>query len=203
MSYVPDVAYSNAMLYGETSPRMRDFLREKTQQLQDYARERGYAIMDRVRDGWDRYHSSAALRRERAILERAGDTYYTRDSVRELYTLTEIQQASPTMQRYILADHYVKRRFEDQRTEGYGGDYHDIDPGRYGNDNYHYRRMNDGLVEVSEEGYRFSEYYEILKGDDRRLYPDEVTAISRTLTRVRAIMAKGEEDPLSKTGGWL
>lgn len=204
--YVTDSTYSNAMLYGETPVSIRDYIREKAETVSAYARERGNAFMSQVKDRWDEYNSDAVLRRMRAIRERTKGAYYTRDMVRELTSLSEIQQAPPVMRQFIMADPWIKERYENQRTEGYGDQYINPYPGVMGQGDYYYRRMDQGMVHLAEEesaGYHYTMYYEILKHDDRELFPVERVGLKRTVDRVKYYMSLGKEDPLSATGAYL
>ena len=201
--YVPDTLYSNALLYGETPPSIREYIREKAEQVSEYARERGYEFMAKVKDRWDEYNNSDTMRRMRAIRERTQGAYYSKDIVRELVTLSELQQAPPVMRQYIMADPEIKERYRNQRMAGYGDQYHDPYPSITGKGDYYYRRMDQGMVHVHETGYTVRNYYEILQLNDRELDAIEKVAVSRTIDRVKYYLKKGEEDPSSPEGNYL
>lgn len=201
--YVPDTLYSNALLYGETSPSVREYIQEKAERVSEYARERGYEFMSKVKERWDYYNNSDTLRRMRAIRERTQGAYYSKDIVRELRTLSEIQQAPPVMINLIMADPEIKERYRNQRMAGYGDRYHDPYPSITGQGDYYYRRMDQGMVHVNETGYTVRNYYEVLQLNDREFDAVEKVMAKNTIERVKYYLALGEEDPSSPEGNYL
>ena len=109
------------------------------------------------------------------------------------------------MQRYLMAEPTTRQMYIDQRCDGYSDTYVDVDPGTIGPAHYDYRRATDGLLMDSptpdangDYGWTAVTYMEELLPDDVELTLSEQVDIQYSWQWLKAIMAEGEQDPVSR-----
>jgi hypothetical protein len=115
-----------------------------------------------------------------------------------------MQNASLTMQRWIMAEPTVRTLFHKQLCDGYSDTYVDMYPGRVGEDHYDYRRVMNGVVVPHEErGGDATTYMEDLIPDDVELDLNDQIDIISSWQFIQAKVAERNEDPTSKYNGTL
>jgi len=135
-------------------------------------------------------------------------SYFQEDRVVALTSIYDIQQASPVMQRYIMAEPTIAKMYDQGRCEGYG--YENPFPNQYGADNYNYRRAMNGMVQMlpsnedqPDGSWKVEIYIEELMEGDRELILPEQAAIAHTWKTVKYALANSLYDPTSKSGEML
>ena len=79
------------------------------------------------------------------------------DTIRQLTTMDELQCASPTMQRVIMANPNIRSRFRTNMLEGYLDTYDDPHPNAYKHTDRTYRQVMDGVVTTEkDQSYAYS-----------------------------------------------
>lgn len=196
----------NLFTAGEPHPSMLQYMRETAQQIGQYAQQSGSQFAQGVVQAYESYYSDDALRHARAALSRV-DSYFQADKITTLSTIYQIQQAQPVMQRFIMSEPTLRQMYHDGRCSGYQGSYVDPFPGQIGEDDYNYRRVMDGLLQLSKPtedmphgDAQFVIYVEELMEGDRPLEIHEQSAITETWRNVRYALAHSLLDPSSKTG---
>lgn len=205
-----NAATFDAITYREPHPATVKFLSDRLNSLVESGKslftEAGNRFMAGARTIYDNTLGENALRRARAVA-RTVQNAFQRDEVRALTELSEIQNASPRMQRWVMANLRAREMFQNQQLDGYSDTYLDLAPGDVGEQHYDYRRVMDGLVQdtetVTEEGeietgWKLSLYFEgeLVEGD-RRLDMTEVADVSSTWDAMKAYLDIGENDPTS------
>jgi len=124
--------------------------------------------------------------------------------VARLTELAEFQDASPYMQRWIMADTAIRQQAMDGQRYGYFETYYDMEPGLVGQEHYDWRQVNDGMVHVPAEGpATWSFYPDELLGSDEKLSPAQQHAILDTQENARMLMALLDQDPTDPVGNVL
>lgn len=103
------------------------------------------------------------------------DNYY-----QELLTFQQLQNANLTMQRWVMAHPQIKQMYVDQNLDGYSGSYVNISGKGVGEDDYNYRRVMDGAVIPTEDGWVVKHYLEDLQIGDQELDHFKKTQIRNT-----------------------
>lgn len=68
------------------------------------------------------------------------------NSVYQLTDIGQLQHATSTMQRWIMANPYIYQMYKKQELDGYSDTYVDRANGLSGVDNYEYRRVTNGIT---------------------------------------------------------
>lgn len=192
----------NTLLYGQQHPSTIEYLASQAAKGFETLTEAGRAFMDRGREIFDHYYGMAAQQFARQVISEASGTYQGQ-YILALMDVERLQQASLTMQRWVMAMPEVRSRYHDQMCSGYAGSYVDMEPGMVGEAHYDWRRVMDGVMVVSEDDWRVTQYVEPLKEGDRDLLHGEQVDILRTWDALGILMALGQEDPTSATGDYL
>ena len=194
----------NALLYGETNPQTTSFLANQIERAKSLFVGAGHAFIDRAQQAFHHYNSSDALRFARKAIASVSHVVET-PRIMELGTLQQMQQASSLMQRWMMANPVARELYEAQRCDGYADTYIDMEPGRFGDAHYDYRRVNQGILVFDEHdgGWSAPQYCDELLEGDRELILEEQVAILRSWDAMNILLAMSKEDPTSPIGGTL
>lgn len=114
-------------------------------------------------------------------------------AISELYDIENLRQASPLMQRYIMANPKLRKKYNEQLCDGYSDSYVDVDPGTIGKDHYDFRRVTNSMVMVNDDTWEAVNYMEDLIKDDVELEFLEKTSILNTWDAVEHFIDLGED----------
>ena len=110
------------------------------------------------------------------------------------------------MQRWIMANPYIREQYHANRLDGYSDSYVDDAPGMICDNHYEYRRVMDGVFVFNEdpedkEDWSFSTYYEdIHNSDTDELDLTEQLQILRTWEALEHFVRNTDDDPTDPTG---
>jgi hypothetical protein len=204
--YVPSTEDFDAMVYSAPHPGTLQYMKQKFDSLSTNLTEMGQQFMAGVRETWERFNGSEAMRRMRAIKRKIGDAMFMRNEIQALTTLGQIQNAPQRMQNLIMSEPTIRTAFYKQRVDGFSATYVDPNPGCIGDFDYNYRRVMTGIVVDDNDGGWKARIYldhdEIPEGEEP-LKIDQQTDALITWDAVKAYLERGKEDPVSQTGGWL
>ncbi len=196
----------NALAYCRPHPGTLQFLAAQRENTSRFLNEAGERFFAGAQDLYERFNSSHAVRAVRAA-GRALSNLWQLDEIRPLVDIGELQNAPPTMQRWIMAEPEVRRLYHQQRIDGYSHTYQDMQPGAIGEEHYDYRRVMDGMVvvdEVADEdgeyGWTATTYLEELLPDDNDLDIVEQVDITDTWQNAVAYIRRRKEDPTDRFG---
>jgi hypothetical protein len=196
----------NLFTAGEPHPSMLQYVREQAQVIGGYIQRTGHQFAQGVVDAYQSFYSDEAIHRARVGISRV-KSYFQEDRIVQLTSIYDIQQAAPVMQRYIMAEPSLAKMYDQGRCEGYG--YTNPFPNQYGDDNYNYRRVMNGMVQMvpgdedTPHGWKAEIYIEELMEGDRELILPEQVAVTNTWKAVRYALAHSMSDPTSKSGEML
>jgi hypothetical protein len=197
----------NLFTAGEPHPSMLRYIQEQAVAIGSYIQRTGNTFAQGVVDAYHSLYSDEALHRARVGISRV-KSYFQEDRIREMTSIYEIQQAQPVMQRFIMAEPTIGKMYDQGRCEGYG--FTNPFPGQYGEDNYNWRRVMDGVIRIQEPsednphgGWESVTYIEELMEGDRHLILPEQNAVINTWLSMKYSLARSMVDPTSKSGNSL
>lgn len=205
VAYVDDNAVDMVM-FGLPHPGTIRYLENQMQSLQQNAQAYGLpqSFVDTAYESFHQFASSEALERAKAIVEQyTGDTLH---HISCLNTLAQLQTAPINMQRWIMANPYIREQYHANRLDGYSDSYVDDAPGMIGDNHYDYRRVMDGVFVFNEdledkEDWSFSTYYEDIHNyDTDELDLTEQLQILRTWEALEHFVRNTDDDPTDPTG---
>lgn len=158
--------------------------------------EFGNRFLNRAEELYDRFNNSRSMELARAALNQVRGIFQA-DVVRDLRTLSEFQIATPVMQRWVMTNPMVREMYHSQQCDGYSDTYVDTQPGMIGENHYDYRRVRNGIVDVTDEGWHVTTYAETLKEGDKELEFDEQVRILRTWENLENLLYQKLKDPTS------
>lgn len=145
---------------------------------------------------YDAVYSEDAMRLTRAALRKAKHIFQ-RDEIRQLNTISEIQNAPAKMQRWIMANPVVRQAYHDQRIDGYSGTYKDAYPGLVGRQHPDYMQVVTGFVMEEGDDLRITTSFDDPPDGDVRLTHEARNDILNTWDLIQAAVEAGKKDPTS------
>lgn len=197
----------NTFCYGDPHPGTIQYLETKIANTLSTATDAARSFFQKGAELYEEFYSSDAMRKARNGI-RMVRNMFAGDHIRELWEIVDFQQASPLMQRYVMAEPTIRKLYHEQRCHGYADSYVDQHPGMIGENHYDWRRVNEGMVQTvfneegKEDGWKVSFYMDDLPEGEVELTHDQQYDILRSWDRVHAFIA-ADEDPTSPEGGSL
>lgn len=120
MQFVKADPHSASMLMGgSVSQGVQTYLQGHMSNLKNTLGTIGSSLMNEVENITERFNSSTALRRLKA-LQNVTESVFTEDSVRYLGSIGEIQTAKSVMQQYIVAEQNTFELIQNDSIGSYG-----------------------------------------------------------------------------------
>lgn len=123
-----------------------------------------------------------------------------------LLTLEQIQTASPIMQRYVMAQPDLRRRYLNQEVDGYSDTYVNHQGDTIGAAQYDYRQVMSGILELGageHDDWVVNYYFEPMEAGEKELTLNQKVDVLRTWEHVKVLLEEGGEDPTSLYGNHL
>lgn len=196
------------LAYSQKNPATIQFLQHRFnegmtaigQTLTDYGRQ----FYQKSAEVFYAATDSAAMRYANSIRNKVRGMFKRDDEFRYLYTIGEIQQAPPPMQRYLMAEPTYRTLYHDQRASGFEETYVDAYPGLVGLDHPHYREViNHVVMDDDEHDFRISHFLEGEQPGTLELVPDQKFQVLSAWDLIKYAVRTGGDDPMSATGGKL
>jgi hypothetical protein len=193
----------DSLVYGETHPGTMQFLQNQISNIGDSLSEAGRSFLEKGRDLFEQYHSSAALQFARETVKKVKGAFETK-YICSIWDMKGFQSAPMVMQRWVMANPVVREMYHAQRCDGYSDTYIDVHEKDIGEKHYDYRRVMDGVLVFDEKDHYHSTHYldELIEGD-RDLLHSEKNDILKTWDALEYLLALGGEDPTSNVGDTL
>lgn len=145
---------------------------------------------------YERFNGDRAIELAKAALNQVAGIFQA-DVIRSINDITHFQIATPVMQRWIMANPFVREIYYEQRCDGYSESYVDPEPGKIGRDQYDWRRVDNGSVHVTDEGWYADQYAEQLNPGDTELDAVDQFRILNTWDALENLFVQGGKDPTS------
>ena len=201
MAYGASDAF-DALVYGQQHPSTVAYLQSQLSTVGNYFTDAGRSFMEKSHQIFDRYNSSAAMEFARNAVRTVIGVFDVR-TIRQINSLQDFCSANDIMQRYLMCSPRINELYLRQRIDGYSDSYTNMNGSNVGEDNYDYRRVNDGIVQWDGEDWSITQYHEVLREGDRDLIFSEQVDILNSQRAMELIIALGKDDPTSSTGGQL
>lgn len=196
--YYGDADDFKTICFGMPDPRIKSFLMNRWNDTKNFFTNNDFINnSERI---IEKYYYGGGMERARAVLKNTGRLLNDPNAIYPLKTLEEFQTAPPGMRRWIMANPTVRELNQKQLIQGYEGKYVDNDPDTIGNDNYDYRLVMDGIVNINKDS-SYTNFFDELKYGDRRLTLDEKIDILNTWDKLEDILKNTNEDPTNIYGG--
>lgn len=162
--------------------------------------------------GWlqtvqDRYNSYNIDQMETVVdnFKRVHDHMWTANDIRPVLDIDGFNQASYTMQRWIMANPMVRKEFQAGRCHGYGDDYIDLEPGELGWRHTDYAKVMNGLQDLNDQGDYVCTNYSAAYDENglEELSFREQQDIRHTWEAAEYFFGLGEVDPTDPEGTLL
>lgn len=187
----------HALTFSEPHPATMAFVENMVNQPTNAISEAGRVFMDRARDVYQQVSGSDAMRRLKGAARQVASSW-DRDIIKPLSTVAEFQTAPNAMRRWLMAEPTIRSMYHKGRCDGYSDTYRDREPDAIGEDHYDYRRVMNGIVEETDEGFYFTEYLEDIYEGEQEFTPEEQFDIVTSWRNMAVLVASGEDDPTSK-----
>lgn len=157
-------------IYGDRSGFLQNYLTQQIQNLGPSLNEFGQRMYGALQTSYNFVTDQLVQYGLRNELSQAGlnvlDNYYT-----ELLDWHALQNANPTMQRWIMANPTVRELYQDQNIDGYSEQYKDVFGGGIGDSDYNYRRVTTGVImdDSTDDTWTVKHHYEDLLPGDKEL----------------------------------
>lgn len=120
------------------------------------------------------------------------------DGIQPLRTIGQLQQATPTMQRLLMAEPTTRKLYHAQGCDGFSDSYKDAQPGKIGKAHYDYRRATNSLFMDRNGTLEATTYFENLREGDKPLTASEKADVQVSWKHLQAMILKRHEDPTDK-----
>lgn len=181
------------MLYGEKSRGMGTYLMNQIQNVAPAFNEFSQRIYNALQNSYNYVTNQMLQYGIKSELQQAGlsyvDNYY-----QPLTSYTELQNANLTMQRWVMAHPEVKQLYVDQNIDGYSGSYENVWGKGVGDKDYNFRKVMDGVVKSTDDGYEIKWYLEDDLPGDKELDAFERTQVLRTWNAIDWMLENCEFD---------
>lgn len=206
-------AVMDYMIYPEQNPMNQMFIQQQFSAISGTLNEIGKKFIEGSRELYAKINDSDMIKRAKAAIRAATGIHHVNEfSYYE--TLQELQNASPFMQNFLMANPTVTELHNKQQCDGYSDTYVDTNNGAVGAYNYHFRRVMDGVVEFDnpdtlepdeerpEFDWKLKVYMEDTRPGDRELEISEKAKVISTWEVMNAFIKAGQ-DPTNPRGGSL
>lgn len=192
-----DAMSFRAALYGRPAETTVNFLQ---QQFNDPSRALNFAnnsFFDRARTMFETNFNEEAMAKYDSV-RRNLHTVWDMDDIRPLLTLDAMQQAKPVMQRWLMANPFLRNLHKQGRIEAFGDSYIDHKNQGVGEDHYDYQLARSGFATFNDETEWEATTYavELLEGDVEPTFLEKL-AIDQTWAAAEIEMLFGSRDVTS------
>ncbi len=160
-----DLSLASDMLFHPPDSHMQNYM---NQGLVNYIKDIGNVVPDFAKDLQNRYRDfldGNSMRYVKNLKSRINGLWNT-NSIKYLATIEEIQQATPIMQKWIMAHPVLRDRYLNNAISAYDGSYVNKEVTGSGSRDYDYRRVMDGITHLKDGICSYSNYIEKVNDED-------------------------------------
>ncbi len=140
----------NSLMFGAQPKENLDHFAQIRDRINDKSSGFSQNFVEQSNKVYDGYYSDRALSLARAAMNKAS-SLFAPDRIRELSSMVDLQTAKPQMQRFIMADPFLRQLKLDKKIDGYADSYFDFQPGVVGENHYDFQLVNTGVVREDPE----------------------------------------------------
>lgn len=192
----------NALAFGRKHQNTLNYISQSMNNFTDTFINAGSMFMNRAKELYDRFNSSEALNFARNIRSKYLSINELHNEVVFLNSLSDIQNCSPYMQRWVMANPVIREDwYFKHRLDGYNDTYTNMFGNCSGEKHYDYRRVINGLM--TDDRDKIDIYIEEEIEDDPVLSLRDQIKILHSWNLTNMYLSKGKNDPTSKEGNEL
>ncbi len=176
-------------LYGDKSHMVASYIQQQLQAMPVYASPYHDRIQQSMQSSYN-YLTDMAVKHEIVQSLRGAGVELGENFIMELRTFEELQNANLTMQRWVMADPFIRELYLEQNIDGYSDTYLNTSDKYVGPKDYHYQLAMSGVPVEVGDGKTITYFYhaeEDLREGDRKLSHHDKIAIQRTWANARHI----------------
>lgn len=193
----------SALVYGQPDPSFSNFIQQFNHVAPQYVLPAAQQFFESMRGTFKTFDENMVVRRSKATIRKMANLWQL-DGIVPLQNMGQFQQATPTMQRWVMACPEVRHEFHAQRCDGYNGSYVDYEPHRVAEQHYDYRRATNGLyLDNTNQGSTATTWIEELYPGDNELSFNDQMDIEETWHFARQHILARADDPTSKENNSL
>ena len=196
----------DSMLYGNKSELINNYLVQQMQQIKPAFNEFSNRIYQNLQTSYNFINDKLVQYGILSELHQQGvqvvDNYYM-----ELNSFAALQNANLTMQRWVISHPQVKQMYLDQNIDGYSETYKNVFGGGVGEQDYNHRRIMEGVVQDTPNGFIIKNFIEdLLPGDRQPTHYEQVQmlhtydAIDHILSTCKFDFTVKSEEPVKRNG---
>lgn len=193
----------SALMYGMPDPNVTNFIQQYNQYAPQTLLPAAHQFFDQMKQNYRSFDENLTLRSSKAAIRKMANLWQI-DGIVPLETMERMQQASPTMQRWIMACPEIRQEYHAQRCDGYSGSYIDYEPFATRESHYDYRCATNGiyLPDKNQNLVATTWIEELYPGDSVLSFHDQMD-IEQTWHYARMLLARRGDDPTSKENNSL
>jgi len=182
----------NAMIYQPPDQSILNHINSSMARVGEIVGTAGTAFMDTTKSLYEKFNNSAVLNAAKLMVYSLGG-HMSQDQIFPL-NYDNMHTANNIMQHYIMSDLTINKMYNDNMCYGFQNTYYDLEQGVVGKDREHYKAVMDGVLEIDEDGYCFTNTYS--SSDAIELSHFDKYAILDTWAEAKRMLVKGI-DPTS------
>jgi len=177
------------------------WLQQRSQQLMGQISGAGRAFIESSRSLYQMVNETQAAQMLRNLGTKHQDAW-RQSTIARLESIEAVQTANPVMQRWIMANPNVRKRYLNQELEGYAESYVNHHGDTVGQEHYDYRRVMTGIMERprEDEDWKVRIFCDPSARDDQQLTIWQRKDILNTWAFIDTLLEEAEEDPTSEYG---
>jgi len=187
---------------GFISRGVESFLDSASNMIRSAMPQQGLEFIDNWRNSYKTLDIDGALSLM-DNLKRKSDTSWDTLSIQTLDDIQATQTAGPVMQRWIMAQEEIRRRYLGNSLSGYEETYVNYHGDDVGVDHKDWRIVMDGVGQLEEGHYVKHRYGELYVEGDAELRASQKMSIMATWDFLSKCLEDGDEDPTCPYGSPL
>lgn len=190
---IPEAAL-DYVLYGDNSSMVSDYLQSQLAAMPAVYNSFTQRIRDAVTTSYN-YVNDALVKYGIINCLQGNNINIVDNYIHEINSFQGLQQANPTMQRWIMSHPQVRELYHEQNLDGYSDSYQNVFGKEVGEDDYNYRRVMSGkFVDLPDGSYKRVIYCDDLMPGDRELEYHEKVAIRSTWDHIDNLLTECKFD---------
>lgn len=179
-------------LYGDKSYVVAGYVQQQLQQMPMYASPYQERMQQSLQSSYN-YLTDSAVKHDIVRSLRTAGVDLGENFIMELRTFEELQSANLTMQRWVMADPFVRQLYLNQNVDGYSDTYLNTSDKYIAERDYHYQLAMSGVPVEVGSGMTMTRFYHAeddLREGDRKLSHHEKIAVQRTWANARYVASE-------------
>lgn len=153
-------------LYGDNTQVVSNFLERQLLQMPQAFTDFAQRVYSAVQNSYAYVNDTLTKFNIMARVDQSGTAFQNHYEV--LSTFEQLQNANPTMQRWVMSHPETRQLYLDQNLDGYSGQYHNVFGKGVGENDYNWRRVMDSVLvhpETSDDSYVRRYHEDLIMGD--------------------------------------